>query len=168
MDYIIQPVVDEDREQIVELLRRAWGSNRVIAHGRVYLADRLQGFKAVFTNDSKNRDDKFLMGLITYTKDVDVCEIVTLDSLVPGIGIGTALVGRVDAVAKSARCKRLWLITTNDNTNGLKFYQKCGFHIVAVYPDAIEKSRELKPEIPLFGNDGIPIRDEIELEKILD
>jgi hypothetical protein len=31
----------------------------------------------------------------------------------------------------------------------------------------MEKSRLLKPEIPLIGNDGIPIRDEIELEMIL-
>ena len=40
--------------------------------------------------------------------------------------------------------------------------------MVAVYPDAVENSRQLKPEIPLVGNDGIPIRDEIELEKLLD
>lgn len=34
----------------------------------------------------------------------------------------------------------------------------------AVYPNAVSLSRKLKPEIPLIGNYGIPIRDEIELE----
>jgi hypothetical protein len=49
----------------------------------------------------------------------------------------------------------------------LRFYQKKGFVLVALYPNAIEESRRLKPEIPLLGNDGIPIRDEIEFELIL-
>jgi hypothetical protein len=31
----------------------------------------------------------------------------------------------------------------------------------------VEKARKIKPEISLMGNDGIPIRDEIELIKIL-
>ena len=168
MKYIIQPFIDEDRELVLELLQRSWGSNRVIAHGSVYFVDRLPGFKAVFTDDLKDKYDKVLIGLITYKIDTDACEIVTLDSLVPGIGIGTALVCHVERIAKSVGCRRLWLITTNDNTNGLKFYQKCGFRMVAVYPDAVENSRQLKPEIPLVGNDGIPIRDEIELEKLLD
>lgn len=39
-------------------------------------------------------------------------------------------------------------------SNGFKYY-------------AVKKARQLKPEIPLIGLNGIPIRDEIELEKIL-
>lgn len=57
-------------------------------------------------------------------------------------------------------------IATNDNTRALRFYQKRGFTIAAFRPNAIEAQRKLKP-IPLFGADGIPIRDEIELEIIL-
>jgi len=68
---------------------------------------------------------------------------------------------------KKAKCKRLWLITTNDNTLAFRFYQKYGFALVAVHRNAIEKSRRLKPEIPLIGNAGIPLRDEIELEMML-
>jgi SAM-dependent methyltransferase len=48
--------------------------------------------------------------------------------------------------------------------NALGFYQKRGFVIAAVYPDSLKESRRLKPEIPLTGLDGIPLRDEIELE----
>ena len=49
----------------------------------------------------------------------------------------------------------------------LRFAQKRGFALVAVHRNAIEESRRLKPEIPLLGDDGIPIRDELELELTL-
>ncbi|MEM6284414.1 MAG: GNAT family N-acetyltransferase, partial [Chloroflexota bacterium] len=57
-----------------------------------------------------------------------------------------------------------WLITSNDNTPALRYWQKRGFEIIAVHRDAITEARRLKPEIPLVGMDDIPIRDEIELE----
>jgi len=58
-------------------------------------------------------------------------------------------------------------MTTNDNTAALRFYQKWGFLLVAVHRNAVEQARKLKPEIPLTGIDGIPLRDEIELEVLL-
>ena len=90
-----------------------------------------------------------------------------MNSLVERIGVGSALIDAVKKVAASAGCRRLWLITTNDNTAALRFWQKRGFWLAAVYPNAIAESRLLKLEIPLTGNDNIPIRDEIELEMIL-
>jgi GNAT superfamily N-acetyltransferase len=107
------------------------------------------------------------VGLVTYRIDGNECEIVTMNSLLEGIGIGSALIAAVKNVAAEAGCKRLWLITTNDNTAALRFWQKRGFLLVAVHRNALEQSRRLKPEIPLIGNDGIPLRDEIELELIL-
>ncbi len=91
-------------------------------------------------------------------------ELVTVDSLKPGRGVGTMLIGEVISMAKEKNVKRLWLITTNDNLNALKFYQKNNFHLVKVYPGAIAESRKIKPQIPEIGENGIPIRDEIELE----
>jgi GNAT superfamily N-acetyltransferase len=116
----------------------------------------LPGFVAICENEPS--------GLITYHLDSAECEIVTLDSLKEGYGIGSALIEAVKREALNAGCARLWLITTNDNTPALRFYQKRGFAIKAVYPNALENSRRLKPEIPEIGIDGIPIRDEIELE----
>ncbi|MBZ0303030.1 MAG: GNAT family N-acetyltransferase, partial [Anaerolineae bacterium] len=92
------------------------------------------------------------------------CEIVTLNSVQEGQGVGTALIEVVKQAAAEEGCTRLWLITTNDNFNALRFYQKRDFRIVAVYPGALDQSRKVKPEIPLFGYHGIPLRDEIELE----
>jgi len=88
------------------------------------------------------------------------------DSARPGRGVGTALIVAAEEVAQRAGCRRLWLITTNDNTHALRFYQKRGFVLAALHRNAVAASRARKPEIPLTGNDGIPIRDEIELEKV--
>jgi len=105
---------------------------------------------------------------LTYHVDGRECEIVTINSLEEGVGVGSALLTAVKDKAKSLGCRRLWLITTNDNLNALRFYQKRGLHIAAVYPGAMERSRRLKPSIPLVGKDGIPLRDELELELSLE
>jgi hypothetical protein len=62
----------------------------------------------------------------------------------------------------------VWLITTNDNLNALRFYQKRGFRLAALYPGAVDESRTIKPQIPLVGENGIPLHDEIRLELALD
>ena len=104
------------------------------------------------------------VGLITYEILGDACEITVLLSVVEKIGVGSALIGAVKEMARQAGCHRLWLITTNDNTPALRFYQRRGFTLAALHVNALEYSRRLKPEIPLIGLDGIPLRDEIELE----
>ena len=152
----IKPLNKGDHDWVVSLLKEHWGSTRMVTRGKLFQADELPGFAAI-------QDDK-PVGLITYRMDGDECEITSINSLVEKAGIGTALIDAVKDVATIARCKRLWLITTNDNTAALLFYQKRGFMLVAVYPNALEQSRKLKPEIPLVGIDGIPLRDEVELE----
>jgi hypothetical protein len=59
----------------------------------------------------------------------------------------------------------MWLVTTNDNLEALRFYQRRGFVLSALRAGAVDEARrELKPMIGRVGNFGIPIRDEIELE----
>jgi DNA-3-methyladenine glycosylase I len=89
---------------------------------------------------------------------------VTLNSLREGIGIGTALLDAVREAARKSGCRRTWLITTNDNLHALRFYQKRGWRLTALHRNALDESRRLKPVIPEIGIDGIPLRDEIELE----
>jgi GNAT superfamily N-acetyltransferase len=155
----IRPLVEGDKAWVAHLLKEWWAGPRIVTRGKLHHADELPGFIAI--QDSKPA------GLITYDIVGEQCEIVTMNSLVEGKGIGSALIDAVKNVAVTAGCKRLWLITTNDNTAALRFWQKRGFRLAAAHRNAIEKSRLLKPEIPLTGNDGIPIRDEIELEMIL-
>jgi ribosomal protein S18 acetylase RimI-like enzyme len=155
----IRPKSAEDKDWTASLLAEWWAGPIIVTRGRIHQASDLPGFIAV----QKEKP----AGLITYRIDGKDCEIVTMNSLVEGTGIGSALTDTVKNTAATAGCKRLWLITTNDNTTALRFWQKWGFQLVAVHLNAMEKSRRLKPEIPLTGNDGIPIRDEIELEMVL-
>lgn len=103
---------------------------------------------------------------MTYEIKDRECQIVSLDSKQENQGIGTALVNCVVQAAREKGCLRVWLITTNDNTRAMRFYQRRGFNLVALHFDAVNVSRELKPEIPLRGWDGIPIRHE-EFELII-
>jgi len=155
----IRPVNNEDKAWIAKFHAEQWGSAVSVTRGKAYQADSFPGFIAM------NQDRK--AGLALYRLDGKACEIMSMNSLVEGIGIGSALVDAVKDAALKAGCKRLWLIITNDNTKALRFWQKQGFRLAAVYPGSAEKLRRLKPEIPLTGDDGIPIRDEIELEMIL-
>ena len=156
----VKPLTASDRPWLSRFTVEKWGSRIVVSKGTVYEPEKLEGFKVVQGGKA--------MGALTYHVDGRECEIVTLNSLEEGVGVGSALLTAARDKAKSLGCRRLWLITTNDNLNALRFYQKRGLQIVAVYPHAIERSRKLKPGIPLVGNDGIPLRDELELEVSLE
>lgn len=145
-----------DLEWIRNLFINNWGSDFIVSRGKIQKPENLQGLIAEENGEK--------IGLATVNIENNEMEFVTLDSLNPGKGIGTMLVDAVKNMAKEKKVKRLWLITTNDNLNALKFYQKNNFHLVKVYPGAVEESRKIKPQIPKIGEDGIPIRDEIELE----
>jgi ribosomal protein S18 acetylase RimI-like enzyme len=147
---------EQYRDWARRLLISEWGGGEVVSHGQVHDVLKLPGYVALLGEEPA--------GLVTYHIRGSECELITLNSLEEGIGIGSALVKRVAAKAQDEGCRRLWLITTNDNTKALRFYQINGFRLAALRRGAIENSRKLKPLIPLIGIDGIPIRDEIELE----
>lgn len=131
----------------------------VVSRGVLHRPARLPGFIAEV--------DRIRKGLLTYKILHHDCEIVTLNSLLEGQGIGSALINAVRQEAQKAQCHRLWLITTNDNHQAIRFYEKQGFQLAAVHRDAVKESRKLKPEIPLIGKNGIPIQDEIEMDVCL-
>jgi ribosomal protein S18 acetylase RimI-like enzyme len=107
-----------------------------------------------------------VVGVATYVVDGASCELLTLHVEPRGRGVGTAL---VEAVAAASGCSRLWLITTNDNVDALRFYQRRGFRLTALHPGGVDDARaRLKPEIPSVGDHGIPLRDELELERVLE
>jgi ribosomal protein S18 acetylase RimI-like enzyme len=156
---VVRRLAATDRPWIEELVSDRWGAPTVAVHGTIFEPAQLPGFVAL--------EDGEPAGLVTYSVDADACEIVTIDSLREGRGIGSALLEAVTEAARAAGCRRLWLITTNDNLPALRFYQKRGFVLAALYRDAVAEARRLKPEIPPRGLDGIPIRDELELELAL-
>ena len=152
----LRPIAAADRDWIVEMLVQNWSTTTVVARGRTFEGDELPGFVALVEDER--------VGLVTYSIEEWECEIVTLNSFRPGLGVGTALVEAVRQAIAANDVRRLWAVTTNDNTGALAFYQKIGFRITAVYPGAFDSARKLKPELPLIGYDGISLTDEIELE----
>jgi GNAT superfamily N-acetyltransferase len=156
----IKPLDETGRHWVDEFITQHWSADTVVARGEVFHPAELPGFAACI--------DQTPIGLITYTIQGEACEIVSMDSLRPRLGIGYALLDAVLTSAWQAGCKRIWLITTNDNLHALRFYQRYGFSLFAIHKDAMLESRRIKPSIPLTGLDDIPIRDEIELELWLD
>lgn len=155
----IRFIAARDRAWVEQLTTEHWSAPFVVSRGRIHRPAELPGLIAECGSQ--------LCGMLTFhIQDAD-CEIVTLVSLVEGIGIGGALIEAVHQIALQAGCRRLWLITTNDNLPALRFYQKRGFHLVTIYRNALEATRALKPSVPELGMEGIPIRDEIELELLL-
>lgn len=152
----IRPIATADRDRVRQIMIDHWGAEIVVVHGDVYRPAELAGFIAA--------DGSEWLGLATYRVAGEQCELVTLDTMRRSAGAGTALVEAVRQAAAHDGCRRLWAITTNDNTDALRFYQKRGFVLAALHRDAIARSRQIKPEIPWLGNHDIPIRDEIELE----
>ncbi|MGH9191625.1 MAG: GNAT family N-acetyltransferase [Acidimicrobiales bacterium] len=104
------------------------------------------------------------VGIVTYDADGDDVEVVYIEVTAKHEGVGTRL---VDAVEARTEGQRLWLVTTNDNLDALRFYQRRGFRITEIRPGAVDETRRtLKPSISEVGSFGIPIRDEIVLERL--
>jgi ribosomal protein S18 acetylase RimI-like enzyme len=155
-EIIIKPLQNTDNKWVKTQLEKEWGSVDIVTRGKIINVAKLPGLKAIFGNQNA--------GFVAYKINNTECEIVALKSLVEGKGVGTKLLDEVIRIAKESNCRRIWLITTNDNIKALRFYQKRGFRLSAIYPNALDQSRKLKPEIPEIGIDGIPLRDEIEVE----
>jgi ribosomal protein S18 acetylase RimI-like enzyme len=151
-----------DRAWIREFLERSWGTP-VVSRGVAHDAAALPALLAVQAEE--------IVGLATFRVADGECELVTLDALREGQGIGSALLRSVSEEAGRQGCRRLWLITSNDNVNAIRFYQRRGMRLIAVHPGAIDEARLIKPGLPLIGERGggagIPIHDELEFELAL-
>ncbi len=155
-NFDVRAVSAPDRDWVLRLLTQYWASPHIYSKGRLINAAELPGFAAI--------RDATPVGLITYRIEGRECEIVTHNSLAGCGGIGSCLLAAVRHEARERGCDRLWLMTTNDNTPSLRFYQRRDFDLVSIHRDVMHQARRLKPDIPDRGLDDIPIRHEIELE----
>ena len=93
---------------------------------------------------------------------------LAIASATRGRGFGRALLGAAEEALRAAGVRRAWLVTTNDNLSALALYQKARWRLSALRPGAIDELRRtVKPRIGIFGQHGIPLRDELELQKRL-
>lgn len=149
---------DADAPALRESLARAWGGTPFVA-GRGILYNLTEWPALIAEKDGA------ILGVLTYELTDTELYVISIHADSPHQGIGSGLMEAAVALAKG--CKRIWLTTTNDNLDAIRFYQRRGFRIIDVRPDAVTRSRALKPTIPLVGLYGIEMRDEIDLERRL-
>jgi GNAT superfamily N-acetyltransferase len=153
----IRPVSEGDRPMLAWLVTELWGSEIVAVHGNSLRPAELGGFIA-------ERSGR-VAGLLTYQLVGTVLEIVTLNAIDRRAGIGSLLIEAAVGKARRFGCNEIRLTTTNDNIDALRFYQRRGFRLAELRPGAVDRARQLKPAIPLVGDYGIPLRDEIDLTR---
>jgi ribosomal protein S18 acetylase RimI-like enzyme len=159
MEYAFIEKTNEDNKELEKIVRQNWSSDKIVSKGKLYEIPNLKGILV--------KDNNKIIGIGFYNITDSECEIVLLETFIQNRGIGTKLIERIMEIAKQNKCKRLWLVTSNDNINALKFYQKRGFVFKNIHINGMEEARKLKPEIPIIGENNIPIRDEIEFEIII-
>ena len=158
--YIIRAVDERDHSWVVDLITAHWGGDFIVIHGDLITPHLLPGFIAEKSNSQA-------VGLVTYQVHGEVCEIITLNSLVENQGVGSKLVEAVLEEARNSGCSRLCLTTTNDNQRAIEFYKNRGFRLREIREGAVTRAREIKPTIPELSPEGVPICDEWEFELIL-
>lgn len=149
-----------DRDWVVAVLVSRWTSTEIVTMGRRCDAAALDALVAL--DDASNR-----VGLLTYRLDAAGLEVVTIDALVPRAGVGTALLETAVEIAREAAMPKLWLVTTSDNSSAIAFYRTRGLRLVAVHEGAVDRARAMKPSIPLVGQGGVELHDEVEFELLL-
>ena len=133
----VRPLDDGDRDWLAHLVAHEWGLPVVTVSG-AYDPSSLPGFVA-------EEGDRRL-GVVTYRMTDEECEAVTLNSLEEKLGVGTALLSAVKAHADQEGV-RLWLMTTDDNGNAIRFYENRGMTRAALHRDFIEVVRTHKPHV---------------------
>ena len=135
--------IDRWRSATTKLFKELWGSDDMVLSGIVYHLNELPGFVAI--------DEQNILGMITYLDRGNTLEVISLDSLRANQGIGSALLQKVETTVVLSHKTGVELITTNDN--------------LQLFPEAVDQSRKIKPQIPAVADNGIPIRDELRLLK---
>jgi GNAT superfamily N-acetyltransferase len=156
----VRALLDGDRRWASALVTELVASPRVVSRGRVHDSRELSGLVAQI--------DGTPVGLLQYRLNGGQCEVVLIIAARRRAGVGRRLLEAIARLARARGCRRLWLVTTNDNRGAVAFYHSLGWRQVAVHRGAVREARRLKPEIPEFGADGTPIEDEIEFELRLD
>jgi ribosomal protein S18 acetylase RimI-like enzyme len=159
MPVVVRQAAPENRNDIERFLIERWKSVNIAYNGGIYGMSHAPAFVAYAESQ--------LVGLITLRQRPDALQMMTIDALAPGQGIGTALIAAAENYAREKGERRILVSTTNNNARGIAFYEKRGFRVHEVRPGAVAASRKLKPQIPEFDEQGLAITDEIDLIKDL-
>ena len=158
IDYVIgNAEAEDDADGVRKTVMEFWGEERQLTFGReLDPVDHAAYYGKVgknivaFISLAEDKDDLIIVALGVYPK-------------YQGSGIGTSLVENAELEARRLGKKRMLVSTSNDNLPALGFYQALGFQIFEVAPDALSR----KHGKILAGIGGLPVRDELRLQKTL-
>ena len=154
---LVREANDEERASARELFHRDFGGTRIVAFGELMDIDAMPALVAIMTAEPS--------GALAYRALGDALHIVALatDPMWQRSGVGGYLVAEAELLARRLDLSRVVVATTNDNLPALYFYQRHGYTITElVAGSVVEHTRK-----QLAGFAGIPVRDEIRLEKRL-
>lgn len=137
-----------------------WLTDTMVVSSGDYPIHALKGVVALTPQDK-------VVGLITYAVHGNALEIISLNATPEGQGIGTALLAEAERRAIEDGLTLMVLTTTNDNLEAMRFYMKRGYRMSKVIRGAVDRARTKKDSIPVVGADGIPLHDELVLNKTL-
>jgi ribosomal protein S18 acetylase RimI-like enzyme len=154
---MVREATDSDRAAARELFQRDFGRTRIVAFGEVMDIDAMPALVAVLRTEPS--------GALAYRLLGDSLHIVALatDPMWQRSGVGGYLIAEAELLARRLRLKRVVISTTNDNLPALHFYQRRGYVLTELVANSVVAHTH--QEIAGFG--GIPVRDEIRLEKKL-
>jgi septum formation protein len=153
---LVRDLTDGDRDWLAGVVTAAWGLPVVTLSG-AHDVTRLPGLVA------EEEPGGARAGVLTYRTQPGSLEVVTLNSLAEGRGIGTALLAEARRRARRDG-QRLWLTTGNDNVQAIGFYQRRGMELVALHRDFADEVRKIKPWLTGDPAGGITFRHAIELQ----
>jgi ribosomal protein S18 acetylase RimI-like enzyme len=155
----VREATADDAQATLELFERDFRRTHVLAFGEIMNLADLPAVVAEMKQD--------LAGALAYRLLPDALQIVALatDPMWQRSGVGGYLVAEAELMARRLRLPRVIFCASNDNLPALYFYQRRAYRITEVLPGA------MLPHVrPAFacGFAGIPVRDEIRLEKLLE
>lgn len=154
---LVREATETDRAVARELFHCDFGRTRVVAFGEVMDIEQMPAFVAIMRSEPS--------GALAYRLYGDALHIVALatDPMWQRSGLGGYLLAEAELLARRLNLNRLVVATTNDNLPALYFYQRRGYRLTELVPSSV--SQHTRQEQPGFA--GIPVRDEIRLEKRL-
>jgi ribosomal protein S18 acetylase RimI-like enzyme len=152
---LVHEATDGERALVRDLFHRDFGRTRIIAFGEVLNVDEMPALVATMHEE--------VSGALAYRLLGDGLHIVALatDALWQRSGIGGHLVAEAELLARRLFLSRVVVTTTNDNLPALYFYQRRGYRLTALIAGSVLSGSAGA----LNGFAGIPVRDEVHLEK---
>jgi ribosomal protein S18 acetylase RimI-like enzyme len=155
---IVRASDTKDQAAIIELFERDFGYTNIVSFGEEVVVGGSPALVAWMKGE--------LAGALVYRLQPDTLQILALatDPMWQRSGVGGHLVAEAEALARGKGLTRILVSTTNDNLPALYFYQRRDYHITAVVPGGMLSHIKM-PDSRGFG--GIPLRDEIRLQRLL-